>query len=168
MKGVFEKRPSLPRYTHTWDVNIVLKFLQSLPQTEQLELKKLTLKLVTLLTILPGQRCQTIHFVDIQHMHLDDKSVTFHIEKLVKQSKHGRHISKLEFSAYTPDDKLYVVNCVKENIKRSEHIRGKVTQLFVSYVKTFGAVSKETIRRWIKTVLSKAGINTDVFKQCWN
>ena len=120
--------------------------------------------MVTLLTILSGQRCQTINFLDIQHMHFDDKSVTIHIEKLVKQSKPGRHISKLEFAAYTPDDKLCVFNCAKEYIKHTEHIQDKVTLLFVSYVKPFGAVSKETIRRWIKTVISKAGINTDVFK----
>ena len=37
MKGVFENRPSLPSYTHYWDVNIVLKFLQSLPQTAGIE-----------------------------------------------------------------------------------------------------------------------------------
>ena len=37
-------------------------------------------------------------------------------------------------------------------------------RLFISFVKPLGAVSPATISRWIKTVLSDAGIDTSVFK----
>ncbi|ESP01853.1 hypothetical protein LOTGIDRAFT_99731, partial [Lottia gigantea] len=39
LKGVFELRPSLPRYTHTWDVDIVLRYLSSLAPAEDLTSK---------------------------------------------------------------------------------------------------------------------------------
>ena len=44
VRGVFNVRPQLPRYTSTWDVNIVLNYLRSLAPSKLLSLKQLTLK----------------------------------------------------------------------------------------------------------------------------
>ena len=43
MKGTFQNRPSKPRYNKTRDVKIVLKHITSMPETEALTLKQLTL-----------------------------------------------------------------------------------------------------------------------------
>ena len=59
-KGVFQLKPALPKYTHIWDVEKVLSYLQTLSPVTSLDLKQLSLKLATLLPILTGQRCQTI------------------------------------------------------------------------------------------------------------
>ena len=42
MKGVFELKPSLPKYQATWDVDIVLHYLESLQPVNILSLKLLT------------------------------------------------------------------------------------------------------------------------------
>lgn len=55
-KGVFETRPSLPRYRDIWDVSIVLDYLQTLSSFEQLNLKDITQKTVMLVTLLSGQQ----------------------------------------------------------------------------------------------------------------
>ncbi|CAB4015392.1 Hypothetical predicted protein [Paramuricea clavata] len=60
LKGVFEQKPSLPRYAFIWDVNQVLNRLRSYPSIECISLKELTLKLVMLLALLTGQRTQAI------------------------------------------------------------------------------------------------------------
>ncbi len=60
LKGVFNTRPSFPRYKQVWDVTIVLKFLKSLDPLDSLSLKDLTLKTTMLLALLSGQRCQTL------------------------------------------------------------------------------------------------------------
>ena len=49
MEGVFETKPSLPRYTETWDVNIMINYLASLGPPKELTLKVLTYKVVMLL-----------------------------------------------------------------------------------------------------------------------
>jgi len=49
MKGLFNCRPPLPRCTSTWDVDIVLKYLSSLPENEALQLPALIHKLAMLL-----------------------------------------------------------------------------------------------------------------------
>lgn len=61
LKGVFEQRPSLPKYTETWDVDTVMDSLAEWPDTHLLSLKQLTLRTVVLLALLSGQRGQSIH-----------------------------------------------------------------------------------------------------------
>ena len=130
MKGVFERRPSLPRYTSTWDVNIVLSYIKSLSVNALLPLKDLSHKLACLLVILSGQRVQTIHLLDIKHMFIQDNRVVFQVKESVKQSKPGRHLNDFEFMAYTIDERLCVLSCLEEYIKRTELIRGQVTRLY--------------------------------------
>ena len=68
LKGVFTTRPSLPRYQCIWDVAVVLKYLKTLHPLEDLHLRDLTLKMTMLIALLSGQRCQTIHALDISAM----------------------------------------------------------------------------------------------------
>ena len=59
MKGVFNLRPSEPRYKYVWDVKVVVDLKTLMPLTES-SLKMLTLKLTMLLVLLSGQRLQTL------------------------------------------------------------------------------------------------------------
>ena len=60
------------------------------------------------------------------------------------------------------NDKLCIVTTVKEYMARTKHLR-TVTKLFISTVKPHNSVSKQTISRWVKLIMSKAGI-PDIFK----
>ena len=51
VKGVFNARPPIPRYSSTWDVQIVLNYLESLGNNDTLSLKQLTLKTAFLMAI---------------------------------------------------------------------------------------------------------------------
>ena len=51
LKGTFELRPSLPRYSTIWDACIVLTYLRSFPALNDLTLKQLTLNLTMLLAL---------------------------------------------------------------------------------------------------------------------
>ena len=44
MKGIFELKPALPKYTEIWDVNVVLGYLKTVDTLSSLSLKDLTLK----------------------------------------------------------------------------------------------------------------------------
>ena len=65
VKGVFVSRPALSHYTEIWDIPLVFKYLLTLHPVEELNLKELTLKTVTLPAILSGQRCQTLRALSI-------------------------------------------------------------------------------------------------------
>ena len=56
MKGIYQLRPSLPKHSFTWDISILFEKYWELPPNDQLDLKALTLKTATLLTLILCQR----------------------------------------------------------------------------------------------------------------
>lgn len=91
IKGVFQLKPELPKYTHIWDVERVLSNLQTLAPVTSLDLKQLSLKLATLLAILTGQRCQTIHKLDVNLMQTLPDRYMFVIGEKLKHTRLGQH-----------------------------------------------------------------------------
>ena len=82
LRGVFELKPSLPRYEDIWNVNAVLTYLSSLRLPQDLTLKDLTYKTTMLLALLSGQKCQTLHLLSVRGMVLKHDSCVFTIHKL--------------------------------------------------------------------------------------
>lgn len=165
VKGVFQSRPALPRYTSTWDTSVVLSYLKKLHPADKLTLQQLTHKLVMLCALVTGQRCQSLHFMNLQTMHLDNNSsYVFYISQLVKQSAPARDQPVLVIPRFPPDDCLCVASVLDEYLKRTAPIRKNESQLFLSVIQPHHKVSKESISRWIKIVMQAAGIDTAIFK----
>ena len=79
LRGVYNSRPSLPRYTEIWDVRIVLDKLREMSPASTLALKELTYKLVMLIALVSAQRGQTIHLLNIKNMTKTESSYSFTI-----------------------------------------------------------------------------------------
>ena len=163
LRGIFQSKPPSPRYSETWDVSVVLHYLQGLSPVGTLKLEELTLKLVTLILLVSGQMGQTVHLLDLSNMRVSTDSYTFLFTKLLKQTRPGFFNPAVTLTAFR-DSRLCVVTTLKEYISRTEPLRGSESQLLVSYTKPHKAVSRDTIGRWVKTVLSSAGIDTKKFK----
>ena len=71
MKGIYNLRPGLPRYTCTYDIKTVLDCLDSIA-VDQESLKCLSRKLALLLLLLTGQRVQILKKLDISNVHFTD------------------------------------------------------------------------------------------------
>ncbi|XP_068692889.1 uncharacterized protein [Montipora foliosa] len=136
LKGVYEARPSNPRYAVTWEVNKVLNYLTSTSTTE-CSLKDLTLKLVTLMSLLSVRRRQTIHYLSLEDMVTSETTVTFVVSKPLKQSKPGSKPTVVEFVAYPDNPNICVVTILKAYLDRTSALGGGAQQLFVSYSKPF-------------------------------
>lgn len=113
LKGVFELKPSLPRYSDIWDVGKVLQYISTLVPIATLDLKTLTKKLTTLLCLLTGQRCQTITKFDLSQMQELPQKYVFTIAEKLKTTKPGRHIDPIELLAYDKDESICVVSHIK-------------------------------------------------------
>lgn len=163
IKGVFEQRPSLPKYAFTWDVDVVLMYLENLYPHDKLTLKELTYKLATLLAILTSQRCQTLHSLSLAMMKMFENKCVFHVDVLLKQSKYGKHLDPIELFAFPSNRKLCIVDVLKEYLSRTKPLRGPESKLFISYTKPHQCVSKDTLARWIKDTLNRAGVDTSLF-----
>ena len=163
LKGTFTTRPALPKYKEVCDVNTVLEHLKTLHPAESVSLKLLTLKLVMLMAILSGQRCQTIHALTTRDMKVSDSKVVFIVNELLKTTKPGKECTKIEFLSFNEDRRLCVVRYLSEYLKRTKDMRHGQQKLLVSYQKPHRPVSKDTVSRWLKYELKLAGIGTSTF-----
>lgn len=158
MKGVFESRPTLPRYNSIWHVSTVLDFIKTLGPNEDFSLKNVTLKCVTLVALLSGQRCQTIHALRISGMKVTNGQIRFDISTLLKTLKSGKHLEPSIFKPYTYDSQLCVVKCFQQYIRQTSAVRNGDDQLKLSYQKPHNPASKDKVSRWIKEFLKQPGI----------
>lgn len=163
LRGMFKRRPSLPKYTMTFDVDIVFRYITSLPSLEKESQKMISCRLATLLALLSGQRSQTIAALSIDSMHIEANKCIFMINKLLKQSRPGYHQQPLEFIAFASDSNLCVVKTLMEYLKRTESLRGDEKQLFISFAKPYSAVKSCTLAKWVCCILHNAGVDTKVF-----
>lgn len=161
VKGVFENRPSLPKYQEAWDVDTVVEYLETWAEVEKLNLKHLTLRLVMLLALVSGQRGQTLHTLQVNDVKVMKDKCTFVYSSVLKQSKPGKHVQPLVVSSFV-NKKLCIVEHVKEYLKRTQSLR-EGRELFIAYVKPHKHISRDTISRWIKIVLELSGIDITKF-----
>ena len=164
MKGIYNIRPSRPRYSKIWNVADVLLFLQKWTPSRELDLKTLTLKTILLVMLTSGQRCQTIHALSIKQCEIKSNNITFNVTKMLKHNNIKNRLNVISFDAFSENKKICVVTYLKEYMKRTKPFRNENNeQLFLSW-KTHKPISKDTLSRYIKNGLKIAGINTDIYK----
>ena len=127
MKSVFLQNKPLPKYDCTWDVAVVLKYLETLYPHSDITLNNLTLKLVMIILLVSDQRGQTVHLIDLS-------------------------------------SKICPLRTLRDNLSRTNLLRGGVSQLFISFQKPYKPVTRQTISRWVNTVMTDAGLDTTRFR----
>lgn len=163
MKAIFQDRPSFPRCHTTWDPQLVLNYLMSLGPDNELPLIQLSGKVTVLMLLLSGQRGQTLHLLDTRNMTVSESRVTFRIGDPLKTSRPGAHMSELIFDAYPSDKKLCVVTSIVNYLDRTKYIRGTITRFFLTTKPPIKLASRDTLRRWTKSIMEAAGINLNIF-----
>lgn len=161
VKGVFNLKPSIPRYSEMWDVDTVLELLRTWPSLEEIDLKQLTLRTVMLLALVSGQRGQSLHALLVNDIKFSTHKCTVVYSSLLKQSKAGSHMLPLVLDFFN-NQKLCVISHLKTYIEKTQDLRHD-NKLFISFVKPHNHISRDTLSRWIKMVLDMAGIDTTVF-----
>ena len=164
MKGVFNKRPPLPRYTETWKVNTVTEYMQSLGPNEKLSLSMLTMKTVVLMVLVRPARSSDLSKIVVSSLQEKPEGLCFLPESLAKQSRQGREISDFFYPGFPQDELLCPVQCIKAYVSRTASMRGNTRELFIATIRPHEAVAPSTVARWTKTFLEKAGIDTNIFK----
>ena len=169
-KYFYRKRPSLPRYLVTWDVNKLLTFLQSWHPINEISLKQLTLKTVTLVAVCSSDRAAPLESINIDFSEFQEDGILFPIHTRLKGHGPNRPLRVVRCKKLD-DPSLDVCSYVAGYLQRTHKFRRravknglpKPTQLFLSYY-TGKPVRKATISRYILATLDCAGINTSCFK----
>ena len=165
MRGIFALRPTKTRYTRILDVHKVLNYLRSLSPVKYVTLKDLTLKLTMLMALTNAARIQTLHVISGVKFKKFSSEFIFELNNSLKQNRPSCNVSYISFKAYPPDRRLCIYTVLKEYMARTKGIRKDENSgnLLVSYIKPYKPVTRDTIARWIKIVMTRSGINTNIF-----
>ncbi len=157
IKGVQNLRPALPRYQHSWNVDIVLNHLRTFSGNKELSLKLLTQKLAVLLALTAPKCSSELQLLDLRFMGILLEVVEFKLPGLTKTS---REAISVFFAKYVDCDDLCVPRCFQCYIGRTSSFRPVLhpdthSPLLVSYHKPHRPVKSCSISRWIKSVLGR-------------
>ncbi|XP_026827649.1 uncharacterized protein LOC113562416 [Ooceraea biroi] len=163
IKGIARLRPSMPKYDFTWDPSIVLNFLASWGSNEILSLEQLSLKLATLMALVTGHRFQTLTLIDVRNVEKRDEIFEIKIPERIKTSGIGCQQPVLAIPFYTQNVLICPATTLSSYLRRTSDLRTSHYKLFLSFKKPHEAVSTQTLSRWVKKVVTSAGINTNYF-----
>lgn len=161
-KFFYKERPLRPRYSSFWPVDKVLNYLKSWHPPSNLDMKKLTLKTISLMALSCSDRGQTIHMASIDSMTIYDSKIEFIINQRRKNTRRVLKPTKI-VCVSTEIEELNVLSYISNYLERSKEFRNDQKQLFLSW-KTKKPVTRPTIARWLKHVLYLSGIDTSIFK----
>lgn len=160
--GISKSRPSKPKYNYTWDPKVLLNYFSSLDFNENLSLKVISKKLISLLALVTGHRMQTFSLIMLENIKTSESKIEIFIPDRIKTSKKGSLQPLLNLPFFS-DKKLCAASCLKHYLILTNNLRGSVKELFISTYRPFKAVKTETLSRWVKESLSESGIDTSIF-----
>ena len=164
VRGIYNKKPTLPRYVEIWDINEVLTYYYNMPGNENLTFFQISRKLVMLLSILGMQRKQTLQSIDrVNAIILKDKAVLLP-NKSLKTTKVSNPLKPIVYDEFHIP-KLCVVSCLSTYFKsRNKLVNDSIQELIITSRPPYRKASGDTIARWLKFELKLAGIDIKVFK----
>ena len=158
LKGVFHVRPPRPRYELIWDTDLVLTYLKGL-ESSKIPLKFLSMKLVTLLAILSGQRVSTVHRFRISQMQHTPALIIFNIPGSLKHSRHTKREKPIPFHNFPHATELCPVATINKYLGALATLVNVDIhdEFLLCYRKPHGQATKDTLARWIRSTLRVTG-----------
>ncbi|KAI9555929.1 hypothetical protein GHT06_018466 [Daphnia sinensis] len=160
MDGIFNLILPKPRYHSTCNVDIVLHYLKSLSENENLNLSQTSKKLAILLALTTLLRVSEIASIARLSINFVDDKVSFSLSKPRKAQHDGaRHSFSLQ--KYLEEPKLCPVSCLGHYIYLTGTARNDSNSelLLMATVRPFKAVTGSIVGRWIKSILTEAGVD---------
>ncbi len=154
----------MPRYSFTWDPELVLTLLHSWGANELLMLKQLSFKLTALLALCQPKRVSELAAFSLAYVEKSSSAWIFHLPHVTKTRKPGTPPDKAVYAQFLPDPLLCPVLTLVAYTTRTTAFRSSPSWLLLSYRAPHKPISAQTISRWLTSVLAAAGIDTSIFK----
>ena len=122
--------------------------------------------MVALLDLTRPSRSMDLTNLDTRFRQFSPEGVTFLSARLAKQSRQTKPVKEFFFPKFEQNKRLCPVLALQEYEKRTAEKRSSnnSTQLLIAMIRPHKPVSSSTVARWLKTVLTNAGIDTSIFK----
>lgn len=164
LKGAYRLKPSNPKYTQTWDPQLVLNHVSEWFPNISLTLDKLTKKLVCLLALCTAHRVQTLSIIRLENISFTERGAKIIITDLIKTSAPGREPPVMLLPYFTENVNICPATTLKDYISVTENKRVENRgRLLLTHKAPHKPASTQSISRWIKLVLSESGIDASTF-----
>ncbi|XP_076665706.1 uncharacterized protein LOC143367607 [Andrena cerasifolii] len=164
LRRVFKTKPSKPKYSSTWDKAPALDYLEKLHPLSKLNHKQVAGKVATLLALATAHRLQTLALIRTNNILESDTCIRIKIPDVIKTSKPGQFQPELLLPFFKKKSSLCVSSTVIEYLDYTKEFGpNNNVRLLISTVKPYKHVSSQTIGHWIKSLLTKAGVDTKHF-----
>jgi hypothetical protein len=125
LKGAYKLRPNIPKYSHTWDPQLVLNHVGDWYPNIDLSLDKITKKLVVLLAICTAQRVQTLSLIKIENITFSPTGAKIIISDIIKTSAPGREQPILILPFFSENINICPATTLKDYIAVTENKRNQ-------------------------------------------
>jgi hypothetical protein len=164
MLGIFNSNPPKPKYNSFWDIGSELSYLEGLGPDTSLSFKNLSSKLVMLLALTSLFRVSEIAAIDFKSIVFSWPVVKFALSRLRKSQRKG---SLQVFSLNNLGSSLLncPVSCLERYIFVTSELRkeSENSSLILGLRSPHPPIGASTIGRWIKLLLSEAGVDTTTY-----
>ena len=166
MKGILRQNIALSTYKEAWDMYLVLKYLISLPENPELDLKTISRKLSILLAIRAPTRTSEIVRFDTRFMQFRNNGVIFQFPGLSKTQSDCTP-KEVFYAKFNENQKLCIVKSLESFLHITSKFRSsaktKPCPLLRTLAKPHRGLSANSVASWIKQFLQLAGIDRAIF-----
>nr|CAH7737037.1 unnamed protein product [Callosobruchus chinensis] len=170
LKGIYNQKPSMPKYQATWDPHPVLLHLARLYPLEEISRLQLTMKLVTLLALITGHRLQTLTSIRLQNIVRFPDRLEIRISDRIKTSSSKSSQPFLVIPYFKDNPALCLASVVDyyELVINYELITkdlrpSDIDYLILTVKRPIRQVSSQRLSNWIEQTLAASGIDTTDF-----
>ena len=161
LKGCFNRKPPKARYNSLWDPDVVLNYLNSLPNNSDLGVAVLSKKLATLLALATIYRVSEIMAISFHSLKFSPTAASFSLTR-PKKAQHSGPLKSFVLPRFK--GKCCPVECLESYVAISGEWRDPDSSaLFLSIRRPHKPVGSSTLGTWIKSCLSDAGLDPSSF-----
>nr|CAH7760331.1 unnamed protein product [Callosobruchus chinensis] len=170
LKGIYNQKPSMPKYQATWDPHPVLLHLARLYPLEEISRLQLTMKLVTLLALITGHRLQTLTSIRLQNIVRFPDRLEIRISDRIKTSS-SKSLQPFLVIPYFKDNPALCLASVVDYYELvinyeliTKDLRpSDIDYLILTVKRPIRQVSSQRLSNWIEQTLAASGIDTTDF-----
>ncbi len=164
MRGAYNKKPPVPKYSGFWDVSTVVDYLISLGPNSGLSFPDLSKKLVVLLALSSLCRVSELANIDRDSIVMDEGQAKFSLSK-PRKTQRNSPLQVITLKKMQPVSLACPVETLRDYLIVSDQFRSgpKSKLLLLGLRPPRNSVGGSTLARWIKAVLSDAGVDTAVY-----
>lgn len=163
LTACYNLNPPKPKYSGTWDPDLVLRHLSPVGPNSELPLPVLSQKVVILVALACLLRVSEIASIDASSLSFSSTGAKFTLLRLRKAQRSGAFQS-FSLPAFS-NSSCCPVEALRSYVDRTAPRRNNtnINYLFIALISPFKMVTASTISRWIRRILLSSGIDTQVF-----